>query len=123
MKLNTRWLKYFENWSKTKEVLFNFNGALCYMLTKSTNLISVGKFYIKIYHCEWTRYIIRVSMFLADWIVSYLCVENLNTENLAWVGFIYLGFNIASILYRSYHNRWFYGQRKPVCTFGQGSVL
>ena len=28
-----------------------------------------------------------------------------------------------SILYRSYHNRYFYGQRKPVDTVVQGSVL
>ena len=36
--------------------------------------------------------------------------------------FIY-GFTSVSPLYRSYHDREFYGQRKPVHTVGQGSVL
>ena len=37
---------------------------------------------------------------------------------------MYLGFNIAfNTSYRSYHDGQFYGQRKPVHTVGQGSVL
>ena len=36
----------------------------------------------------------------------------------------YLGFNVTfNTLYRSYHDGQFYGQRKPVHTVGQGSVL
>ena len=38
--------------------------------------------------------------------------------------FIYLGFKVSfNTLYRSYHDGYFYGQRKPVPTVGQGSVL
>ena len=33
------------------------------------------------------------------------------------------GFTSLSALYRSYHDRQFYGQRKPVHTVGQGSEL
>ena len=37
--------------------------------------------------------------------------------------FIYLGFNIAfNTLYRSYHDGYLEGQRKPVHTVGQGSA-
>ena len=44
-----------------------------------------------------------------------------NSENLKW---IYMGFNVVfNTLYRSYHNGWIHGQRKPVHTVGQGSVL
>ena len=38
--------------------------------------------------------------------------------------FIYLGFNVAfNTLYGSYHDELLEGQRKPVHTVGQGSVL
>ena len=33
------------------------------------------------------------------------------------------GFTSLSMLYRSYHDGWFCGQREPVYIVGQGSVL
>ena len=37
--------------------------------------------------------------------------------------FSYLAFNMDSTLYRSYHDGWFYKQRKAAHTVDQGPVL
>ena len=70
------------------------------------------------------KYTLNIYLFI--WVLMSLslhCIGHITTGSFIHL-FIYLGFNITfNTLCRSYHDGYIYGQRKPVHTVGQGSVL